>query len=260
MYVKRWWQREPAIAWALILFFPVGLWLMWRYASWRRPVKWGWTGAFAALVVIVVASAATGSGKTQQSVQAQRAPGTPALAQSTTTPNGGTTPAASPTPSVPASTSPDPETDTEQQVTTVTPVAAPVPSSVAFPDPNLTPGDVFPVGIAQICVTGYASSVRNVTIETKEEVYAGYHITSHVAGQYEVDHLIPLELGGSNSIRNLWPEPAEPEPGFHQKDLLENRLHELVCARSLDLATAQHAIAMNWYAAYVRYVLGNATP
>src|SRR5262249_31667040 len=74
----------------------------------------------------------------------------------------------------------------------------------------------------------------------------------------EVDHLIPLELGGSNAIKNLWPEPADPTPGFHQKDALENKLHALVCAGSLDLATAQQAIAANWYSAYVQYVLGGS--
>jgi hypothetical protein len=46
--VKRpWWQHEAAIAWALILFFPLGLWLMWKHAPWRPAVKWGWTAAFA---------------------------------------------------------------------------------------------------------------------------------------------------------------------------------------------------------------------
>jgi hypothetical protein len=119
---------------------------------------------------------------------------------------------------------------------------------------------VFPVGADQVCVSGYSSSVRNVSTSTKNDVYAEYHIYAHTTGQYEVDHLIPLELGGSNDIKNLWPEPAEPRPGFHEKDQLENKLHALVCAGSLDLGTTQLAIRTNWWAAYVQYDLGGVIP
>jgi len=53
-------------------------------------------------------------------------------------------------------------------------------------------------------------------------VYGEYGIATHRPYQYEVDHLISLELGGSNAIANLWPEAALPKPGFHQKDAVEN--------------------------------------
>src|SRR4051812_37888208 len=72
-------------------------------------------------------------------------------------------------------------------------------------DKACTPGAIFPdVTAAQICVSGYSASVRNVPIALKDDVYAAYNITSHFTGQYEVDHLISLELGGSNDIANLW--------------------------------------------------------
>src|ERR1700694_4476691 len=156
----------------------------------------------------------------------------------------------------------DQQTDTELAVSPdATPATGLQASSPALlPDPALTPGDVLPAGVNQICVTGYSTSVRNVSTATKNTVYAEYHIVSHATGQYEVDHLIPLELGGSNSMRNLWPEPAEPRPGFHEKDVLENRLHALVCAGSVDLMTAQRAIAANWWTAYIPYERGGTIP
>ncbi|MBI2764307.1 MAG: HNH endonuclease [Chloroflexi bacterium] len=126
--------------------------------------------------------------------------------------------------------------------------------TVIRPDPRLTPGDVFPVGTDVICVTGYTKKVRNVPAAVRREVLANYNFTAP-SGTFEVDHLIPLELGGSNDIKNLWPEPEKPAPGSLQKDRLENRLNDLVCSGKLDLATAQQAIAADWYAAYKRYVL-----
>ena len=53
-----------------------------------------------------------------------------------------------------------------------------------------------------------------------------------------------------NDISNLWPELAEPQPGFHQKDKVENYLHDLVCNGNLTLAEAQRQIATNWLAVY----------
>ena len=64
------------------------------------------------------------------------------------------------------------------------------------------------------------------------------------------DHLISLELGGSNGIANLWPEPASPRPGFHEKDKVEDYLHQQVCNGSMSLSEAQDLIAHNWMKVY----------
>ena len=123
-----------------------------------------------------------------------------------------------------------------------------------LPDRALTPGATLPVAVADIAVPGYTKKVRNVPTDVKRQVYSEYGITSHKPGQYEVDHLISLELGGSNSIKNLWPQSYLTQPwNAHVKDQLENELHDEVCSGRLDLATAQHDISTDWIAAYKKY-------
>lgn len=123
----------------------------------------------------------------------------------------------------------------------------------SLPDRACTPGAVFETVTAKdICVSGYSSKVRNVPESEKRAVYAAYGIPSHKPGEYEVDHLISLELGGSNDISNLWPEAASPKPGFHQKDVVENYLHAQVCTGKLPLSAAQSQIAGNWLNVYFR--------
>ena len=123
------------------------------------------------------------------------------------------------------------------------------------PDPKLTPGAVFEVSTAEVCRRGYARSVRHVDGKTKAMVYREYGIRRHEGSAYEIDHLISLELGGSNDIRNLWPESFDTQSwNAHVKDKLEDRLHKLVCDGTLSLREAQAAIASDWTAAYRKYV------
>lgn len=83
-------------------------------------------------------------------------------------------------------------------------------------------------------------------------VYGEYDMLSSPSEDYEIDHLISLELGGSNDIANLWPEAAEPSPGYHEKDALENKLHEKVCAGDMTLDEARRAISSDWLNVYER--------
>jgi hypothetical protein len=78
--------------------------------------------------------------------------------------------------------------------------------AVDVPNPALTPGAVLTTSAAKVCVSGYSSSVRDVPDSEKEAAYARYGVP-HVAYRHEVDHLVSLEVGGSNAITNLWPEP-----------------------------------------------------
>lgn len=138
---------------------------------------------------------------------------------------------------------------------------------VFLPDRSVTPGAVNRhVSQANlqstICRSGYSQNVRPPSSYTTalkvKQLNAGY--TDHgdeTASDYEEDHLVSLELGGNpKSVKNLWPEPiGSPVGGADTKDTLENKLHELVCNGELNLRQAQHDEAVNWYAAYRKYIL-----
>lgn len=128
-----------------------------------------------------------------------------------------------------------------------------------LPDPKATPGDTVTEDAQTVCIPGYARTERNVSAVLKRQVYALYGVRPSIQTRNgkrlwvccEVDHLISLELGGSNDIENLWPEPYLPRPGARQKDVLENWLHKQVCSGKMPLADAQRAISTDWYAPYL---------
>lgn len=132
---------------------------------------------------------------------------------------------------------------------------APAPPGVPTPNPALTPGAVDPrvtqsnLG-STICRAGYTRTVRNVPQAIKNRVYKEYALPRHRPGEYEVDHLVALELGGSNDITNLWPEPYNTADGARTKDRLENSLKRDVCSGRTPLVVAQHEIATNWFQAF----------
>jgi hypothetical protein len=125
------------------------------------------------------------------------------------------------------------------------------------PDPACTPGSYDP-SVTQanlattICRSGYTATVRPSVSETdtaKRTLYTDYGIAAGTTS--ELDHLVSLELGGSNDVANLWPEVGKvPNP----KDTVENDLHKAVCSGKVQLAAAQQAIAADWTTA--EHVLG----
>jgi hypothetical protein len=134
-----------------------------------------------------------------------------------------------------------------------------------LPDAHCTPGALNPqvtqgTLASTICKSGYSSSIRppeSITGREKRGSALAYGYTGPFStGEY--DHLVSLELGGDpNDPANLWVEPNDNPNATttaNAKDVLEDRLHSLVCSGQLPLATAQEAIASNWAAAYQQYV------
>ncbi len=123
-----------------------------------------------------------------------------------------------------------------------------------LPDAKLTPGAVLTTDEGTICQPGYSRSVRHTSGALKHQVYVEYGIDRNT-GHYEIDHLIPLGIGGADSRENLWPESRDTQPwNAGVKDKLENYLHVEVCAGHIAVKDAQKAIAADWVAAFRKYL------
>ena len=98
-----------------------------------------------------------------------------------------------------------------------------------------------------VCSRGYTATVRppvNVTQRIKREQMAAYGLQDQRLGDYELDHLIALELGGAPAdVANLWPAPWTGDGNAHQKDAVETHLKREVCRGTVSLTDAQRMIA-----------------
>jgi hypothetical protein len=119
------------------------------------------------------------------------------------------------------------------------------------------------ITIDLICAPGYSKCIRDVPQSEKASVYRSYGLMGNHTGYCdtkqgcEVDHLISVELGGSNDQSNLWPEPYQGTTwNAHVKDQLENFLHRQVCQGNIALDQAQQEIAKDWITSY-KARLGN---
>ena len=124
-----------------------------------------------------------------------------------------------------------------------------------LPDRRCSPGAVYAdAALPLICAAGYAAKMSSVPASEANALFAEYGIARAQRRAYELDHVVPIELGGSNSIANLAPEASKPA---RAKDKLEKKLHQLVCGGQMKLGTAQRSIASSWTALYKR-VFGRA--
>jgi hypothetical protein len=113
-------------------------------------------------------------------------------------------------------------------------------------DSRCTPGAVMSTSTAIICKVGYATTVRDVPLSVRKAVFKEYGLSYNNSVLYEVDHLISLELGGSNDISNLFPESYKITNGARVKDVFENYLHKQVCSGAMKIEEAQKQISTDW--------------
>jgi hypothetical protein len=123
------------------------------------------------------------------------------------------------------------------------------------PDRRCSPGAYYSgLTTAVICSSTFRTgTIRDVPQSEKFAVEREYGMTARPYGRtIEIDHIVALEIGGSNSIANLFPEPGSGPNNYHVKDLVENRAHDMVCAGRISLHDAQASMAVDWEALYKR--------
>lgn len=123
----------------------------------------------------------------------------------------------------------------------------------ALPRRTLTPGAVAPVAVDALCGTSAVDNDPPVNPVLQQAVFKEYGLPNSSTVAYELDYLITPALGGSDDIKNLWPQPYSSTWNARVKDQLEDHLHELVCQGQVQLTTAQKEIATDWISAYKRY-------
>jgi hypothetical protein len=116
-------------------------------------------------------------------------------------------------------------------------------ASGQYADRSCTPGAILTTSKADVCSAGWATAHRHVTPSQRIRVFRRYGIPYSQHRGYELDHLVPLEDGGSNSDRNLVPEPW---PIARVKDRDENRSHNDVCSGRKTLRQVQRWIVRKW--------------
>jgi hypothetical protein len=114
-----------------------------------------------------------------------------------------------------------------------------------LPNPKLTPGRI-------------AQSDKDrggVTVEMEQKVFARYRLPWASRASFKIDHLIPLELGGADTIDNLWPQRLRARPyGPDRKELLTEVLLQRIARKQIKLEQAQEQISRDWIDAFIDHL------
>jgi hypothetical protein len=114
-----------------------------------------------------------------------------------------------------------------------------------LPNPKLTPGRV----------ARGDEDRRGVTPQMERKLFARYRLPWSRRAQFKIDHLIPLELGGADSIDNLWPQSLRTRPyGPDRKELLTEVLQGRIAKGQITLEQAQEQIRTDWIDAFIDHL------
>lgn len=124
-------------------------------------------------------------------------------------------------------------------------------SNIVYPNKELTPGQIQTNDLNIICYHYYDQLLIQIPDDITQQVYQEYIIKNPGYKEFEIDHWIPLALGGSNNIQNLWPQPVT-SPGYKEKDYVQLYLRDQVCNHNMSLTDARQQITGDWYSLFLK--------
>jgi hypothetical protein len=114
-----------------------------------------------------------------------------------------------------------------------------------LPNPKLTPGRI----------AEHDKDRAGVTVSMEQKVFARYRLPWPRRAEFKIDHLIPIELGGADTIDNLWPQRVRAKPyGADRKELLAELFLQRIRSGRMTIAQAQEEIRRDWIDAFVDYL------
>jgi hypothetical protein len=144
------------------------------------------------------------------------------------------------------------------KISAVVVLVAHIAAAQAVPQSLLNPDVTQQTLSSTVCLSGYTKSLRPSTTYTngvKRRLMLEQGLDFDVKkDNFELDHIIPLALGGHpRNLNNLMLQPWDGHGGAKRKDRLEVKLQCLVCSGEVPLDVAQEAIWVDWQAAYSTY-------
>jgi hypothetical protein len=113
-----------------------------------------------------------------------------------------------------------------------------------LPNPRLTPGKI----------AGRDKDRSGVTTQMEQKVFARYRLPWSRRPEFKIDHLVPVELGGADTVDNLWPQSLRIKPyGADRKELLTELLLQRIRTGRMTMVQAQDEIRKDWIDAFVEY-------
>lgn len=136
----------------------------------------------------------------------------------------------------------------------------------AYPDFQLNPGKLSDLDPNKTCLdpNWRTSSIRppvNYTNALKKQDIALYHYTDTNMADYELDHIVSLEVcGDPKDPKNLWPEPYNltwngKDVGARIKDKVENLMAKMVKAGQISVQEAANNLRFDWIKTGMTYGL-----
>lgn len=130
-----------------------------------------------------------------------------------------------------------------------------------YPNESLTPGKADTLNLDDLTKLydgkTYSESHRAVSEAVKKEVCQEY--PENCKGTKEIDHFIPVALGGSNDITNLFPQPEINDCyginyGFREKDRIEVYLINQVKSGKMSVKEADDCLLVDWVACLMKHL------